>query len=156
MANKNKETPKAKVAKVKKTQSKAPSVSVRPQIKAERDNIKNGPALDPLVMQQADGKIYNKYGVRSIDELLGISSNKYNTHDVDKYEAQLNEMNTSDLQAHSISLGVLPKEDRRLLVQLLLKQFRIANSAHLNPAQEAPGITKKITKETLRILAEGK
>lgn len=156
MANKNKETTKAKASRIKKNNPKSLNEGVRGQRKFERDRVKIGPALDPLVMQQSDGKIYNKHGVRSIDELLGLSSSKYNTHDVDKYEQQLNEMNTSDLQAHSISLGVLPKEDRRLLVQLLLKQFRIANSAHLNPAQEAPGITKKITKETLRILAEGK
>lgn len=155
MANKTKET-KAKTVRVKKNKPTSVNEGVKAQRKFERDQVKMGPPLDPLMMQQADGKIYNKYGVRSIDELLGLSSNKYNTHDVDKYEAQLNEMNTSDLQAHSIGLGVLPKEDRRLLVQLLLKQFRIANSAHLNPAEEAPGITKKITKETLRILAEGK
>ncbi len=109
-----------------------------------------------IQMQIADGKLYNKRGVRSIDELLGISSTKYTTRDEGKYDDYINNLNTSDLQAHATKVGVLPNSDRTVLIKRLIKEFKVHNSAFLNTAEAVNPVTKKITQETLDILAEGR
>ena len=106
--------------------------------------------------QISDGKLYNKRGVKSIDELLGISASKYNTHDLKKYEDYLSNLNTSDLQAHATRVGVLPNQDRSILTKRLLKEFRVSNSGYISTAQVQNPITKPIKKEVLEILAEGR
>jgi hypothetical protein len=111
---------------------------------------------DLVKMQQLDGKNYNKKGVKSLDELLEEKSSVYSTADIKEYEADLNKKNTSDLQAHAARVGVLPKEDRRLLIKILLKQFAVANSSILNQARQIPTNKKPISQEALDILAEGR
>jgi hypothetical protein len=110
---------------------------------------------DVVQIQQIDGKLYNKRGAKSLDELLGEQVFKYSTRDPKDYEGQLNRMNTSDLQAHAAKVGVLPKDDRRLLIKILMKQF-MSNLSSLNAASAPQVSGKKISEETLRILAEGR
>ena len=121
-----------------------------------KDRLKDAPMKSAIQLQQLDGKLYNKHNVRSIDELLGETTNKYKTHDVKEYEAQLNRMNTSDLQTHAVTVQVMPKENRTLLIKLLVKQFQINNSTGANVAQPVTPSGKPITQETLDILAEGR
>jgi hypothetical protein len=109
-----------------------------------------------IQMQIADGKLYNKRGVKSIDELLGISSNKYLTRDETRYENYISNLNTSDLQTHATQVGVLPNQDRSVTIKRLLKEFRIHNSGFLNTAEAVNPIKKKIRQETIDILAEGR
>ena len=147
-----------RLKKVKET-VETPIVNEKASTKAlgrSKERAKKGPQKEITEMQQIDGKNYNKKGVRSIDELLGETNNQYNTHDVKQYEAQLNNMNISDLQRHAASVQIMPKEDRRLLIKLLIKQFQINNSASNNLARQIPTISKPISQETLDILAEGR
>jgi len=141
------------MAKAKKTNIKKEKQSS----KKAKTNPKKAPHKDVMDLQQLDGKLYNRKGVRSIDELLEIHTTPYNTHDVKEYELQLDRMNTSDLQTHAVKVGVLPKEDRRILIKTLIRQFQVANSSQLNIAQPVNLIgDKKLTQETLDILAEGR
>jgi len=106
--------------------------------------------------QMADGKLYNKHGVKSIDELLGLSAGKYNTHDLQKYEDYLAGLNTSDLQAHATRVGVMPNQDRNILLKRLVKEFRVSNSGYINTAKTGTQFSKPISKRTLDILGEGR
>jgi hypothetical protein len=110
-----------------------------------------------LFEMQVDG-VFNKHGVKSLDELLGTRQEKYSTRDIEEYEFKLNEMNTSDLHTHATQVGVLPNQDRAVLVRRLLREFRISNSEYLNTYEKASsfGNGKEITEEVRRILGEGR
>jgi len=116
---------------------------------------KVAPSDDMLEMQQLDGKSYNKHNVQSIDELLGETNHRYDTHDIKAYEEKLNRMNTSDLQRHAISVQILPKENRALLIKLLLKQFQVNNSGYIKTPPTL-GAEKPISQEVMDILGEGR
>lgn len=109
-----------------------------------------------IQMQMADGKMYNKHGVKSIDELLGISTNKYKIIDDKEYEKYIDRLNTSDLQAHATKVGVLPNQDRNVLTKRLLKEFKLHVSSLTNTAQDVNTFPKKIKQEVLDILAQGR
>jgi len=111
---------------------------------------------DIIELQQIDGKVH-KTGARDIYEIMGEKNpSKYGTTDIKEYEKKLNRMNTSDLQHHAASVQVLPREDRRLLIKLLLKQFQIDNSGILNVAKPLGVSQKKMSQRALDILAEGR
>lgn len=112
-----------------------------------------------LEMQMADGKVYNKRGVKSLDELLHISSGKYNLAEhpnTQTYEQYLNGMNVSDLQAHAVKVGVLPNNDRSILVKRLLKEYNLNNSQSSATALAPVTFSKKIKQETIDILSQGR
>lgn len=117
-------------------------------------SVKKVVEKDIAKLKQADGKIYNKYNVKSIDELLGETNRKYLTKDVKEYESWLRARNTSDLQKHAIEVQVLPKEDRELLIRTLIKQFHVNHSAESNTVSRID--QKPVSQEVLDILAEGR
>lgn len=107
-------------------------------------------------LQQTDGKLYNKHGVKSIDELLNIKSGKYQTTDPVEYENYINSLNTSDLQAHAVKIGLLPNQDRQTLLKRLTREFKI-NSSNLQATSVISSPFKKpLSEEALRILSDGK
>ncbi len=108
------------------------------------------------MMEQVDGKNYNKSGAASIDELLGTRLNKYQTTDEKEYEAQLERMNVSDLQTHASSLGILPNHDRAVLTKRLLKEFRFATAEYLVQDKGVIPYHKKPSQAVLDILAGGR
>ena len=124
---------------------------------ASEPRVKSGRKRKSVIeFQQTDGKIYNKYGVKSIDELLGESKSRYKTHDIAAYEKMVSEMNTSDLQNHATTVDVMPNQDRNVLIKRLLKQFKVTNSNYFNTSQTQDPLKKQINKNTLDILAEGR
>lgn len=133
------------------TEEKAPSKALK---SGKRASTKK-PSDEMLDRQQLDGKLYNKHNVKSLDELLGETNHKYDTHDIKEYEVKLNRMNTSDLQRHAISVQILPKDNRQLLIKLLLKQFQITNSGYVKTPPTL-GTEKPISQEVMDILAEGR
>ncbi len=144
----------AKQPKPRRIKEKKAMISEAKEAKAAQTSRQ--PKKGLVELQQIDGKLYNKYNVKSIDELLGEKSRKYSTHDVKVYEESLNHMNSSDLQSHAISLQVMPKEDRRVLIANLVKQFIVNNSVYNNPARATDLFTKKMSQEALDIMAEGR
>jgi hypothetical protein len=118
-----------------------------------------------IEMQMADGKLYNKHGVKSITELLSNQNanaknndrviQNYKPHDLDSYEHFISNLNTSDLQSHATTVGVMPNQDRSILIKRLLKDFRIKNSEAWN-TEKPVELPKKIRQETLDILAQGR
>lgn len=124
-------------------------------VKRGKGRPKKAPSDEIVKLQQIDGKVYNKRNVQSIDELLDETHHKYDTHDIKEYEAKLQNMNTSDLQRHAISVQILPKENRVLLIKLLLKQFQMTNSGYVKTPASV-GVEKPISQEVMDILGEGR
>ena len=81
------------------------------------------PTFDPL-----KNNPYGKH--KSVYEICGMKESVYRTNEPAKYEAFLREMNMADLQNHSYEMGLLPTDNRGLMLDKLMREFRIKNSAY--------------------------
>ena len=155
--NKTEEEIPVVVKKTKKVSKKAANAAIPEVIKVVEKYPKKEEKKTLLEFQQTDGKLYNKHGVRSLDELLGVKSGKYNTQDPIVYEQQIQDMNTSDLQTHAVKVGVMPNENRQVMLKRLLKEFRMTNAAYSNhDLAPIPIQAKPINPAVMKILAEGR
>ena len=94
---------------------------------------------------------------RTLDELFGGGDfNKYKTVDVDTYVSSLDEMNLSELQSHARSVGLAPIDDHKRLKRTLIEEFK----SFAKVFKPEPTITttqqKNVSKEAMKILAEGR
>lgn len=76
---------------------------------------------------QIDGKT-TEVGTRqvygSLDQILGETLSLYTTNDMDTYEQQIRDMNNTDLQSHAQKVGLVPIDDRKVLVSRLMHEFK--------------------------------
>jgi len=79
---------------------------------------------------------------------------KYRTLDEDAYSVYLNELNLTDLQAHATKIGLIPINNRKMLSERLLKEFRLHVSSYKKPNNSKQNL--KVSKEVQRILDEGR
>lgn len=111
--------------------------------------------MKDLIDKQLDGKVYNKHGVKSIDELLGDRNVAYrNFASLEEYEAYLSDLDLIDLHEHASSLLVIPREDRSTLVKNLLREYELKNSEYYGVVQRDTHKFKPLTDEMRRILEE--
>jgi hypothetical protein len=120
-------------------------------------NKKKSVKLDEV--SQVHGRIdLNNVGSNTpgtLDRLLGESLNIYSATDKDEYLSQLNEMNQTDLQSHAYKVGLIPVDDRKLLVARLVSEYEKWNST-LSPVTSVNSIdASKLSKQVQKILREG-
>ena len=60
----------------------------------------------------------------SLDQIMGESVSIYKSRTVDSYLHELAEMNQTDIQAHAYKVGLVPIDDRKVLVERLTLEFR--------------------------------
>jgi len=108
---------------------------------------------------QIDGKASggqpeHLYG--SLDQILGETISVYKVSTVDEYTQQIAEMNQTDLQAHALRVGLIPIEDRKILVGRLVQEFERWQSRML-PQGNVKGVQKleDINERARKILREG-
>lgn len=107
-------------------------------------------------MKQIDGKVSEKIVPTTLDQVWGDRGlSKYRTMDAAEYERQLAEMNKSDLQAHAVTMGVLPQDSRERMTKTLLSMFREYVNSFKRPENTIPA-PKEISKAASKILAEGR
>lgn len=112
-------------------------------------------------LKQVDGKAEPKntekeFQPTTLDQLWGYAGKgKYNTNDEAAYTQGLNDMNKSDLQHHAVQIGLIPVDNRQILVQRLVREFR-KHYASFGLEKKAPQPKKKISEETIRILSGGR
>lgn len=105
-------------------------------------------------LNQTHGKV-EAVKPTTLDQIWGDTGlSKYKTLDEKQYTSQLDEMNRSDLQAHAISIGIIPIDNRETLAGRLLKEFRKHVSSHTVPNRIDH--SAKVSKKALDILKEGK
>ena len=108
---------------------------------------------------QLDGKAQGNppehlYG--SLDQILGENISVYKTSNIEEYKQQITEMNHTDLQSHALKVGLIPIEDRRILVGRLVQEFE-RWSSRMMPQGNIKGSKKieEIDEKVRKILREG-
>ncbi len=137
----------------KKTTVKAAKKPAKRTAKAAKKPAKrSSKKLESL--SQTHGK--EEYKPTTLDQIWGDTGmSKYGTLNEGEYENNLREMNRSDIHSHASKVGVIPVDNRDMLHQRLLREFK----RHL-AAYRAP-VDKKIQKVEVpdnikKILAEGR
>ena len=127
----------------KKTSSKKPAKKAKATQKKAKD------------MLQAHGK-EEKPKATTLDQIWGDTGNtKYGTVDEATYHNKISGMNTTDLQAHAHTHGMVPIQDRVRLIKLLMSEFRKYVSGFQRPPETNAPI-QSVSEESSKTLAEGR
>jgi regulatory protein YycH of two-component signal transduction system YycFG len=93
----------------------------------------------------------------TLDQIWGDEGNsKYGTLDESKYTTQIKAMNKSDLHSHAIKLGILPVENRELLTNRLLREFKKHVLSFRKPKQTSAKKPQDVSQAVKSILAQGR
>ena len=123
--------------------------------KKPRKNTKKTTAKKLDSLNQTHGKVDN-HEPQTLDQIWGDTGLwKYDTMDEEGYRDSLKEMNKSDLQTHATKVGVVPIDNREMLTNRLIREFKRFTSNYSVPAKAAIK-EKKISKEAKKILSEGR
>ena len=106
-------------------------------------------------LSQTHGKDESSPRLSSLDQIWGDDgTSKYSTLDEAVYKLKLDEMNRTDLHLHASKIGVIPVDNRDLLEQRLVREFRKHVTSYQSPALGKK--QNKIPKNIADILGEGK
>jgi len=106
-------------------------------------------------LNQVHGK-EEKFRPTTLDQIWGDTGHsKYNTLEESEYEDSLGEMNKSDLQTHATQVGIIPVDNRDMLAQRLIREFRNHVNSFRAPLESRQS-NKTVSKEVRKILAEGR
>jgi len=106
-------------------------------------------------LTEVNGKVFSKYNVNSINELLGIKEkNVLGVETLEEYTTILSSMNLNDLQNHAIESGIVPKFDRDIMIKNLERNF--IEIKRQNSSARVTKTLKKVSPEVEKILREGK
>lgn len=92
----------------------------------------------------------------SLDQILGETISVYKAKNVDEYRQQIAEMNQTDLQSHALKVGLIPIEDRKVLVGRLVQEFERWQSKMM-PQGNIKGskVLEDMDEKVRKILREG-
>ena len=107
-------------------------------------------------LNQTHGKIEDDVKApRTLDQIFGDDgSTKYGTLILEEYAVYLNDLNKSDLQSHANKMGLVPIDNREILISRLKKEFVKHVSAYNTPKVQDKKI--KNIKTAKDILSEGR
>ena len=76
-------------------------------------------------LSQTHGKEEKKTRPTTLDQIWGDTGlSKYGTMDEAAYAEEISSMSKSDLQAHASTVGIIPIDNREMLSQRLIREFR--------------------------------
>ena len=76
-------------------------------------------------LSQTHGKEEKRTRPTTLDQIWGDTGlSKYGTMDEKAYAEEISSMSKSDLQAHASTVGIIPVDNREMLSQRLLREFR--------------------------------
>tara|TARA_R100000008_G_C3560293_1_gene155744 strand:- start:63 stop:446 length:384 start_codon:yes stop_codon:yes gene_type:complete len=115
---------------------------------AKKKNVKN--------LSQTHGKV-EKFEPTTLDQIWGDDgSSMYGTMDERTYEERLDDMNLSDLQTHASRVGIIPVDNRGMLKDRLMREFRKHVLGYKKPFSDETVGEKPVDKEIAKILSEGR
>ena len=127
----------------------------KPQ-KAKKAPVKQTRAKKMQSLSQAHGK-EEQFKPTTLDQIWGDDgTSEYQTMDANVYKGQLDDMNKSDLQNHASKRGLVPVDDRRLLTERLIEQFRKHVNQYRIPQDLVDNSYDDLDPEIRKILGEGK
>ena len=105
-------------------------------------------------MSQTHGK-EEKFVPTTLNQIWGDDgTGKYQTLDEDQYRNSLHEMTRIDIQTHATTVGLIPVENRQVLTDRLLREFRRHRAAFQKPREAQDGL--ELSKEVRETLEEGR
>lgn len=106
-------------------------------------------------LSQVHGKDENSFKPSTLDQIWGDDGEgKYNTLNELQYKSHLEELNKTDLHAHASKIGIIPIDNRELLEQRLVREFKKHVSSYQTPSAKKKETI--ISKAASDILKEGK
>lgn len=142
MMTTKKKTSSVKRKTVKKTPRKQTEAKAKPKVKE---------MIQTHGMQEKES-----YEKTTLDQVWGdIGSNKYGTLDPEDYSDRLTSMNRSDLHTHAVTVGILPIDNRQLLVSRLKREFRKHILGYRKPRKSRKS-GSGVSDQVKSILSEGK
>jgi hypothetical protein len=105
-------------------------------------------------MTQTHGK-EETFQATTLDQVWGDDgTSKYPTQKEDEYLSSLKEMTRIDIQAHATQVGLIPVENREVLEQRMLREFRRHWAQYKRPISTDNSV--EISQEVKSILEEGR
>ena len=96
------------------------------------------------------------YSKTTLDQIWGDTGfSKYGTLEEDKYVSQIKGLNKTDLHAHAVKMGILPVDNRELLTNRLVREFKKHVLAYRKP-KPSNKKTVEPSDTAKSILAEGR
>jgi len=109
------------------------------------------------VMQTHAMEEKQEFQKTTLDQIWGDEGNsKYGTLEESDYTSQIRAMNKSDLHSHAIKLGILPVENRELLTNRLVREFKKHVLSFKKPKESTAKKPKTVSKDLKSILAQGR
>jgi len=142
----------AKKIGTKKTKKAAKKPTKRTAKAAKKPAKRSSKKLESL--SQTHGK--EDFKPTTLDQIWGDTGmSKYGTLNEGEYETQLKEMNRTDIHSHASKVGVIPVDNRDMLHQRLLREFKRHLSAYRAPVDKKTQKTE-VPDNIKKILAEGR
>lgn len=109
-------------------------------------------------MGQVDGQTTAHAKYRSIDDILGERQHLFGCNTIEAYEAKIDDMDMADLQEHALDLELRPIDNRSVLKDRLLNEFRKRLSKYTGSAVQESSVIENPSKvnEIKKLLAGGK
>ena len=105
-------------------------------------------------MNQTHGK-EEEFQPTTLNQVWGDDgTSKYATQDEQRYMESLNEMTRVDIQTHATQVGLIPVENREVLQQRMLREFRRHWAQYKRPLSTDNSVD--ISNEVKSILEEGR
>ena len=106
-------------------------------------------------LSQTHGKEERKTRPTTLDQIWGDTGlSKYGTMDEADYAEKISSMSKSDLQAHASTVGIIPIDNREMLSQRLMREFKKHIASYNTPVEKKKGVT--LSKSAKAVLAEGR
>ena len=106
-------------------------------------------------LSQTHGKEETKTRPTTLDQIWGDTGvSKYGTMDESTYAEEISSMSKSDLQAHASTVGIIPIDNREMLSQRLMREFKKYVASYNTPVEKKRGVA--LSKAARAILAEGR
>lgn len=106
-------------------------------------------------LSQTHGKT-EEFRPTTLDQIWGDTGTwKYKTMDESEYRGMLENMPRSDLSSHASKIGLIPIDDRNMLIGRLVSEFKKHVVAYRSPMVDG-GNQQPVSKEAEKILKEGR
>ena len=106
-------------------------------------------------LSQTHGKEEKRTRPTTLDQIWGDTGlSKYGTMDEKAYAEEISSMSKSDLQAHASTVGIIPVDNREMLSQRLLREFRKHVASYNTPMEKKRSVT--LSGAAKAILSEGR
>ena len=114
-------------------------------------------AKDKQMMQTHAMEEKESFERTTLDQIWGDQGfSKYGTLSESDYIGQIKGMNKTDLHAHAVKMGILPVENRELLSNRLVREFKKYVLAYKKPKPKPNKKSSKPSDKVKSILAEGR